>query len=299
MSERGTVEGLADLEELAAFVDGRLSGDRKARVEERLLRDEDYYEVFLETVRFQQEDGRREGRERGAAPVPISRWRSWRVAAPLAAAAVLAVAVGVLWPFRGLAGYLDAAAVVAHKDWDDPGWRRPRSGDACSACSPEEIALRLGAQTINLRVALKAGDRPAAQRAAGQSAALADAADIFTGLYEELGERLEVEELEALLEPAREAEELLAVSFGKGSPEARRFALGRWAEAGRLAALSEDARALRRIVRRDPGARSEAAIAPQVESLEDLVGRRDLGDEDFAAAGKAFWKILYDLAGRG
>ena len=43
----------ADLEELAAFIDGRLSGERKARVEERLLRDEDYYEIYLETVQFQ------------------------------------------------------------------------------------------------------------------------------------------------------------------------------------------------------------------------------------------------------
>ena len=72
-----------DLEDLAAFVDGRLSGERKARVEKRLLRDEGYYEVFLETVRFQQEQGQ-EG-DRVAAVVPIARWRSWRVAAPLAA----------------------------------------------------------------------------------------------------------------------------------------------------------------------------------------------------------------------
>ena len=36
-----------DLEDLAAYLDGRLSNELKARVEERLARDEDYYEIFL------------------------------------------------------------------------------------------------------------------------------------------------------------------------------------------------------------------------------------------------------------
>ena len=41
-----------DLEELAAYVDGGLDVAERRAVEERLIRDEGYYEVYLETLRF-------------------------------------------------------------------------------------------------------------------------------------------------------------------------------------------------------------------------------------------------------
>ncbi len=288
-----------DLEDLAAFVDGRLSGERKERVEERLLRDEDYYEVFLATVGFREEQDReQQGREeeRGpAAPVAISRWRSWHVAAPLAAAAVLAIAVGVLRPAGDLAAALDAPAIVARETWADTGWSVTRSGGpGPSGLEPEELAFRLGARTIDLRVALAGDDRQAAERFAAQAAGWSGDPDQFHLFhlvpgYQHLGERIADGETEALLDLARQAEELLAESL-EGA-EAQRFALGRWAEAGRLAALSGDAGALDQVLRRDPGSRRVAAIGSQVERLEEP-------DLEPAVAEEAFRGILRALAGR-
>ncbi len=101
--------------------------------------------------------------------------------------------------------------------------------------------------------------------------------------------------MEALVVPAKKAEELLAK--GLDDPEAHRFALGRWAEAGRLAARSEDAGALRRVVRRDPGARSIDGVAMEVEALDNVLGRSDLDARDFDQAVTAFKGIIAELAG--
>ncbi len=292
-----------DLEDLAAFVDGRLSGERKARVEERLLRDEDYYEVFLATVHFQeqsreQSQEEQQGRETersSTAPVAIARWRSWRVAAPLAAAAVLAIAVGVLRPAGDLAAVLDAPALVARGEtWTDTGWSVTRSGGpGASGLSSQEIAFRLGARTVDLRVALAGDDPQAAIHFAAQAEGWCGDAGLFhlAPHYRHLREQIESGgETEALLDLARQAEEQLAESFE--GPAARRFALGRWAEAGRLAALSGDAGALDRVLRRDPGSRSVAAIESQVERLKGA-------DLELAVAEEAFRGILHALAGRG
>ncbi len=286
-----------DLEDLAAFVDGRLSGERKARVEERLLRDEGYYEVFLETVRYRQDQGQEE--DRVAAVVPIARWRRWGLAAPLAAAAVLVIAIGLLRPGPDLAALLDPPAIVAAGEgWSDPDWRRLRSGGGPSPYDGEQLAFRLGARAVDLRVALGGGDREEADRLAAQAERWATDAGLYllARSYEDLRHRIAGGADDAeLQELAAAAETLLAESFERRSPEGRRVALGRWAEAGRLAALSADAHALRRIVRQRP--ESAAAIEPAIERLESLLERPDPGAAELAAAGAELRRILADLAG--
>jgi len=290
----------ADLEELAAFIDGRLSGERKARVEERLLRDEDYYEIFLDTVRFRQ----KHEAGRVAVPVPIGRWRSWRLAAPLAAAALLMISIN----FMDLGGkasigewvaQLDPAAIVAQEGWVDPGWSRLRTATIPEGrYRPEQLAFRLGVRAVELRVALTARDREQATRLAAMLEQLAEAADLLavSSAYRDLQGQLESVEPGALGAQVAEIERWLSESFEEGPLEAR-FALGAWSEAGRLAARSHDPGALLHVFREDPGIGSVDEIATEIETLETLLDRSDLGIKDFDDAVAAFQKIVIALAG--
>lgn len=82
-----------DLETLAAYVDGRLTGDERAAVEARLAADEDSYELLVELMRTQ--DAVNAAPRPATAPTRAS--RVWWVAGSLAAAAaalVLAVRLG-------------------------------------------------------------------------------------------------------------------------------------------------------------------------------------------------------------
>lgn len=291
----------ADLETLAAFLDGRLSGEEKARVEERLLRDERYYEIFLETVHFREENEA----AGGAVPVPFPGRRIWRIAVPLAAAALLAVAIGFLLVAgrRTSSGEwvaaLDASAIVARDGWDDPGWSRLRSANITKGrYSSEELAFRLGVRAVDLRVALMARNEDASKRLAAVLEQLADAADLFPVAlaYEDLSGRLVGAEPETLLAQAAEMERLLFASFEESSPEGRRLVLGAWSEAGRLAALSHDEKALGRVFREDPGLASIDGMAGEIEDLKTLREARGLGEEDFDEALGAFQKIVIALA---
>lgn len=298
-----------DLEDLAAYCEGRLSGERKARVEERLLRDEDYYEVFLENVRFAEEEAR------GGAAVarPGAWWRSWRVAVPVAVAAGLALVVGLpklLLPSTDeWVARLDAKKVLAQTvtdlEWDDPDWYRMRGPS--SPYRPEELAFRLGARIVDLRIALAAGDPveaggPAAdlRRLTGYDVGLLP----LEGAYESLLEKLANDDVE-IGKVAAEAASLEAIlrehyedaQTDQERAEAERFALGVWTEAGRLAALAEDAQALAGVYRKRRPARSVEAVRPHLDELSAIVARPDLAREDFEAAAQVFSEIGKALAG--
>src|SRR6476619_8482004 len=75
----------ADLELLAALIDGRLSGTERDRAMKLLADSDEALEIFASTVRHQRP---------AATVVPIStarRWRQWKVLTPVAAAAALAI----------------------------------------------------------------------------------------------------------------------------------------------------------------------------------------------------------------
>ncbi len=286
-----------DLEDLAAYLDGRLADELKARVEERLLRDEDYYEVFTESLRFQEEQAEETG---GEVVTPAVWWRSWKTMAPLAVAAALVAALGLprlmLGPPTGeLLKRLDVGAVVAAGDeWADPGWPRLR-GDSRSDLEPEQRAFRIGTRTVDLQVALVAGDRAAASLAAAQLDQWAD--DDFLvpiGAYADLRARINGGEPDALKIQAADLEDHLAE--GLEDAAGRRYALGRWNETGRLAALAGDAEVLAGIWRRRRVARGIEKIEPQLERLEDAL---EQPAPNFAAAAAAFSEIADALAGRG
>ncbi len=297
-----------DLEDLAAYLDGRLAGERKAQVEERLLHDEDYYDVFRENVEYLQEHGPQEVGG-GEVVAPAAWWRSWKVIAPLAVAATLVIAFG-LW--RLILGpstdqwiaQLDAKAVVSSgTGWDTPGWRVFRGGSASSPIQldlrrQQELAFRIGVRTVDLRIALAAGDRDAAAGAAQQLKDLTVEDLVLSAIsteYASLKDRIDAGELDSLRKQAAELEQYLAKKGFEGPP-ADRYRLGAWNEAGRLAALAQDGQMLAGIWRRRQVARGIGQIARHIEVLEAALEQPEL---DFEAAETAFSQIARELAGRG
>lgn len=224
-------------EMLAAFVDGRLSGKEREAMIAHLDACPDCYEVFAETVRFLQDEeprgevvpiGREGGRPRFLRPL-------YWTAAAIAAVLLAVVIVPGLLPDgdRGaggeelltarLAGSLENAEVAASAVMESgppsvPGMGPWNTGPP----SPFRIGVRL----TDLRVAIAAGDRTAAQRAAADLDTLAP--DLTPSID---GWRW------------RSSTRRAASAIERSVDESDRDALvaGARAEAGRLAAASGDA----------------------------------------------------------
>jgi hypothetical protein len=295
-----------DLEDLAAYLDGRLSGERRSSVEERLLRDEDYYEVYLETASYLQEQGPADAVESGKVVTPAAWWQSWRVIAPLAVAATVVLAVGV-WrltvgpPTEVWVARLDPAQIVEQEGWKDPGWARLRGNNVSQGYyRSEELAFRIGLRTVDLRVALAARNRVAATTLVAMLEQMTGAADLFVAnaAYQDLLDQVGAADFDDLFEQTTEIEELLDESIESGSPEARSFALGAWTEAGRLAALSGNADVLAGVFGNRREAQKIDKITTFLKDVESVV-EAEPGAQDFDAAEAAFEKIARALAGRG
>ncbi len=295
-----------DLEDLAAYLDGRLSKERRALVEERLANDEDYYEIFLENVRFLEEEQSRQRRSGGEVVAPAVWWRSRRVAGPAAAAAVLVAAIGLPRllpgpPIGDLVTRLNAQAIVdSDDDWYSPGWDNLRGGSGPEPVTldpkqRQEIAFRIGSHTVHLAVALKAGNGEDAAHLAAKLVDFlirgddplfflsAEAADLRAQIVagDLPGATARAARLETRLEEMLKEE------------EGRRYALGRWNEAGRLAALTGNAEVLADV----RGRRVARGIEEIEPFLEDLEAALDPTPPDFVAAQKAFSEIARALAG--
>ncbi len=234
--------GCPDLEDLAALADGRLRGAERERVVAHLADCERCYEIFAEVVELQEEeeDGAREapanppgdGAEPLAEVVVHPRSRSWWPAAGAAAAAALVLLVAAPLLFDGRQPTPDAG-------WDEHDWLRLRS---VPALSPEARAFRLGVRSVDLVVALEAGRADRAKEHGSSLRALAGGIEHYAGareLLEKLSARLrDGEEPAGLVRQAERAAELL---LDVVSPPPY-YELGRWAEAGREAALVGDSR---------------------------------------------------------
>ncbi|MCP4549716.1 MAG: hypothetical protein GY835_24940, partial [bacterium] len=146
---------------------------------------------------------------------------------------------------------------------------------------------------------LTARDREEATRLAAMLEQLAEAADLFlvASAYRDLKGQLASVEPGALVARAAKIEGWLSESFEEEPLETRRLVLGAWSEAGRLAALSRDARALARVFRDNPGIGSIDEIATEIATLETLLERPEPGEEDFDKAAAAFQGIVIALAG--
>lgn len=286
-----------DLEDLAAYVDGRLSTQRRAWVEEHLVRDEELYEIFQATVEFQQQHD-------GAAERPNAGWSQTWLLVPLAAAAALVLVVTPTLlrertPSERWTEQLQPAVIAAlTENWSDPGWGRNRSGPG-DCPNPATLPFRMGAWSLDLRLALLAGDDAEAQQLAARLAILADCGTFYPQelAYTRLTEEWAATRAVDRREQAAKIERELAGRLGEEPRQLALFQLGAWAEAGRLAAVTRDAQALVGIVRGKPEGGEIPEIAAPLATLETLARRSPLEERDFTAAAEAFGEVLEILAG--
>jgi hypothetical protein len=244
-------------EVLAAFLDGRLSGEERRRVVEHLDACEDCYAVFSEAVRFQGEEEPR-GRVVRSERFGTRRW----VWTSVAAAAVLLVLVAVpllrMSPQRPVVATLPGGGEAASASealaariepqeggfpadaapW--PGWGDERGlGFAGAALPPTRASFRAGVRLVDLRMAIR-GENPRAARAAldGLERTL-EAAGAAAAVRDELtaaSEAAAAADFAALAEAANEIEDRAARLL-----DPHLLSFGAWVEAGRLAATLGDA----------------------------------------------------------
>lgn len=247
-----SIDSNVDLELIAAFIDGRLSGEERARAVKLLADSDEALELFASTLR-----------DRQVAPevkvVPITtarRWRQWKVMVPVAAAAVLAILSTLV--NRGPQAVLASEYAMAltqdpqfasglRAGWDQRPWTVTRgagsSREATGARpvgSPAEskLAFRLGVRSLDLQVALRRGDTALA---GGLTSEILETlggvlfSDPVAASYTELKLRLSTDPVARSIERASSAERRLSDILGSPS-----FALGQWVAAADLAAQARD-----------------------------------------------------------
>jgi hypothetical protein len=268
--------GCPDLERLAAFVDGRLAGGERSALVAHLADCDACREIVAETARLASEPAA-PGEARGAVvPFPrAERRRAWLAGAAAAAVALAASGLWLLRPERDPTGVALAALAAEPatrsalgEEWSEPRWSVVRGEGPI--VSDAARAFRLGARAAALEVALGAGDRLAARRLAVESALLLDdvpLADPVASAYRGIAS--------ALAAPAA-ATRPLAEDARRGAALAREavdpdlWALGRWAETGRLLAASGASLALPR----PPRPRERDAFPAEVDALVEPLRRR-------------------------
>ncbi len=236
---RGGGPSLDDAELIAAFIDRQLSPEERRRFLERLDREEALYEVFVETVRYC-EEGTGEGAEVVEHPAGRRRWGRLG-----AIAALLAAAIGTPFVLRNLPPASYAGALVAggrldavlDEGWYEQEWSVTRGVGA--AGGEADAAFRLGVRMVDLEIALRAGRVEDAGILTHRIEALLDRVELSQPLqltFASLRQRLEAgEPSAAALELAESAEPFVRDHFPAAG---HAYELGRWAEAGKLAALS-------------------------------------------------------------
>lgn len=276
---------LRDLEDLAAYLDGRLQGARLAAVEQRLAQDEAFYEIFEESLRFRQENeapsshasasarvapigrpGRSDGDEASVAHPrrQLGRWL------PAIVAAVLVLAAVGTWrasqpSSRALPADFDYQTALANDQWTYREWSVNRSADLPLHLSTQEVAFRLGVGLEVLAAGLRAGERDEARLGAARVESYVQRLDplaalLYAGLHSGLAADLP---LETALRRAEEARDHL-LDGASIVPLRRQIENGAWSERARLAALAADGETLLNHLRRPPEALS---TTPQVDAV--------------------------------
>ncbi|MEM9655660.1 MAG: hypothetical protein AAGA65_26475 [Actinomycetota bacterium] len=230
-----------DWEDLAAFIDGRIDEDRRRQVEHRLAIDPDYFEVFASTVKDDAVADR--GEDRANDGTTLGQSLLW---VPAAAVALLALALGLLWPAASNDPATYLQKLSAQEIIATPGWNRLPWSVTLSASEPprhltnKQRAFRLGVRTIDLRLTLTAGDAGQAELASQRLAVLSDALGLpgpalfLRDLAMDI-DKAEMADLEADVQ-ALEARLVEALN----APVRRHFAAGRWLQVTRLAAIASD-----------------------------------------------------------
>ncbi len=314
----------SDLETLAAFIEHRLPEAERRRVEERLARDEEFYEIYTETLQTLEE---LEAEPASASPISIGpRLHQRGRARLLSLAASLVVVSGfvLMWAmpryFLGSTGPTGVSARLGDRaDWDlkalHPTTRS--AGDPASwTFEWGALGIHLGTHLIDLQVALEAGDWRAAERAAAQLAGELKGSLFFDGgTFEEMASSLEPPEArgdegehpglapdtrDRHLQTLAEQDELFEQTYQQLG--LRAYHLGKWLESTRLMALSRDERPLRNRLGRLSAAerilQKDGFETYKLQRSEEILDRLKLlreADDPQALDFKAIAKLLEDL----
>lgn len=255
-----STETCPSLEDLAAFLDGRLSGDERARVIAHLADCPSCYEVFAEAARFQLSEEEEEEEEADLSEmvevpeeVVVAEARGKVVQFPKkqifrwvsSIAAVLAVSLTAIplytqyYTMPEISSTQLVSPAVAGKASQDRFWEgfAKRGGPGVGlASTPHEVLL--GAHALGLHLSLGRNDR---ERALNDLAGINAHIEEIGFLPDQAKAYATIQSQIAEGQPARrfiqKAEEVEASLPVEDDPY---FAFGKWVEAGRLAALAEN-----------------------------------------------------------
>jgi hypothetical protein len=283
-----TTSGCPDESTLALFVEGTLPEAERRAVWEHVTTCEACEEVVGVSAHLLDDDSASAG---DAAP-PLSphlpsqgvsttfpaaaRKRTvehWAIAVVGLAAAIV-IGVGVYRGRTGSAGSgtATAAEIVAQansarlpSEWPDHGWSETRGPAAVFA--PREVAFRAGAWMVDLQTALSTRDAARAGAAAAKARSLltaagcCDAGLLYLSAVEEALARTPPD-LSAADRNAEQADEDVGAHLERDA-----LALGRWAEALRLAARARDRKLLAAIPLTELISGSAASADPELQRL--------------------------------
>ncbi len=273
----------SDFEDLAAFADGRLSGEARTAVLDRLAADEEYYELLTDLLRFQQEEETAGATGKLAEVVAHPSWlrrrRGWIAAVaalvPVALGFVLLLRSASIGPLETMTAELDATELAELGGaWDERLWSALRGSQLPFAGRRD--AFRLGARSVDLHLALQAGHRELATEYLMEmtdllrgDARTGSAAARYEGLLGALRERPAPELVRSSLRAAADLEPLVDGFY---------FDYGVWARSGWWAAKAGarnhfQLRAVRGFVERGDVPEAER---DRLNELEAAIERRDL-----------------------
>lgn len=238
-----------DLELIAAFIDGRLVGDDRARAMKLLADSGEALELYAEAMR-----ARYGTADSGAVPIATRRRRPrWKLVIPIAAAAGLAIISIPVLRNRG-ASPVSAReyAIELGRDprfvsglaagWEQRSWRVTRgTGPAVQAggsAADSAVAFRLGVRSVDLQVALQQGDTALARRIVDDILDMLNSVPLAAPVaqrYEELRSHLSTDTPAGTTTRASDAERHLRERLASAP-----FAFGQWICAAQLAARTRD-----------------------------------------------------------
>ena len=310
-----------DLELIGALMDGRLTGAERERAIKLLGESEEAFEIYVDALRARADlDGAKVVPITEARPRPPA--RSWRVAIPFAAAALLMIAIfpsirrlrdrgtdnrsagGSAGPVMAdspvtaiarplLSVGTDLPKVLGAR-WDERDWAVYRGGG--SALVDSTTAFRLGVRATDLRLALAADERERAGRLTNEVLQLLKPLDLAESV------RSSYTDVQAGLASRRSLADVtdsvvLAENDLADFLDSRWFVLGKWFAAGDVAARARiasffaapnTARFLAWAIQNGGLAPSDVELLRQVKGLTD----RGPGGDDFDTIRQNFAELI-------
>lgn len=276
-----STETCPPLEDIAAFLDGKLSGEERARIVAHLAECESCYAIFADAARFQLEEEQEasvpadRAKEDSGTVVPFPKRSLLTWAGSLAALLLIGLATSLLYQQYNDMPVLIASEIIdpAVPNTDSIGeWaERLRGGESEAPLIDSPAEFLLGANLVDLRLALARNEEEKADQALArinQQMPNLLAVPEEAKFYQEARSRItEGTQPQSLLAEADRVEGSLTDFL---SP-ATYLAFGKWTEAGRLSAEARSAdffqdRENRRFLRVLLRKAEEEGLDPKVEA---------------------------------